>query len=304
MNLYMKTSDLYMSEKREKILYNGAKIFVCEKRMAYSRSRNEVNKRNNKIMENQLIRIFSDKSKAGLSIVLILLPSIEIFQYLWYEKKFGMELPESMYATFLSAATIGHVLQILLLWFLPLYLLILTGVDSIDDYRLGYRWILTAKMGKKAYLGNKLKFSFFTAFLLLFLGLMLNFFLSLIVFRSGTYMPFDRGNMPDSYLFQISYAHPGAANLIFILVVSFLAGLVSSVGTMLSIVLHDKKIVFPVTFALWFGLILPKNSLMLVMQPFAEYDFDTLVPIFLWTVGLYLIILLMLYIWEVKIAEI
>lgn len=255
-------------------------------------------------MENQLIRIFSDKSKAGLSIVLILLPSIEIFQYLWYEKKFGMELPESMYATFLSAATIGHVLQILLLWFLPLYLLILTGVDSIDDYRLGYRWILTAKMGKKAYLGNKLKFSFFTAFLLLFLGLMLNFFLSLIVFRSGTYMPFDRGNMPDSYLFQISYAHPGAANLIFILVVSFLAGLISSVGTMLSIVLHDKKIVFPVTFALWFGLILPKNSLMLVMQPFAEYDFDTLVPIFLWTVGLYLIILLLLYIWEVKIAEI
>lgn len=255
-------------------------------------------------MKQQIFRIFSDHKKLGMSIILILIPTLEIFQYLWYEKQYGMEVPDGMYATFLSAATIGHLLQILLLWFLPLYLLILTGVDSIEDYQIGYKNVLIAKTGKKAYLHRKMVFSFFTAFFILFCALGLNFCICQICFRGGTYSPYDQTSIPDSYLFQLSYAHPEIANWAFILVVALLAGLISLVGTMLSIVIHDKKIVFPATFALWFGPILPKNSLMLVTQPFAEYDFDVLVPIFVWVVGLYLLVIAWLYLWEVKFAEI
>lgn len=255
-------------------------------------------------MKHQFTRIFSDPYKLGLSIALILLPTVEVFQYLWYGHQYGMEMPQSAFATFLSAATIGHVTQILLLWFLPLYLLILTGIDSVEDAKTGYRSILIAKTGKQTYLRTKLKFSFLTSFLILFLGLSLNFIICQIVFRKGTYIPFDEGSMPDSLLFHMSFAHPELANLAFILVVALLAGLISMVGTMLSIVARDKRIVFPVVFALWFGPILPKNSLMLVTQPFAEYDFNVLVPIFLWVAGLYIILTALLYIWEVKIAEI
>lgn len=258
-------------------------------------------------MKNQISRILQDKIKLCFIIILIALPSLEISQYLWYHYKFGIELQAPMFATFLSANTIGHIFQSLLLWFLPLYLLLITGSDSMEDYTTGYKNILIVKMGRKKYVLNKLTSSFITAFAIMLLGLLINFILVQIILHKGTHVPFDINdvsNLPDSFLFELGYTHPLVTNLLFILIVSFLAGLISMVGTSLSIVLHDKKIVYALTFAIWFLPILSKNSLMYVTQPFAEYDFDVIVPIFLWVFGFYLTIIGISYVWEVKIAKI
>lgn len=260
-------------------------------------------------MGHQIQRILHDRVKFFFIILLLLLPSMEILQYLWDVFKSGTEvLPMPMYATFLAAQTRGHVLQSLLLWFLPLYLLIISGEDSLEDYRLGYKNILLGKMGKAKYIFTRFRFSFICGSFIIFFGLLLNFMLVQIIFHHGTGTPpyelYDVNNMPDSNLYLQSIQHPLVANISFILTTSLLAGLINVVGTSLAIVLHDKKIVYALTFTVWFGLILPKNSLMYVTQPFAEYDYSVLAPVFLWTTCFYLMIIVASYFWEVKIAKI
>lgn len=59
-----------------------------------------------------------------------------------------MGKPYPLYVTFLSCYSQGHIFQMIYLWFLPLYLLVIVGEESIVDYITGYKNILICKMGK------------------------------------------------------------------------------------------------------------------------------------------------------------
>ena len=75
-------------------------------------------------------------------------------------------------------------------------------------------------------------------------------------------------------------------------------------GTVLSIVLHDRRLVYAITFAVWFIPILFKDSFMLVFQPFSEYGLRTIVPLAVWSAGLFIFLTVVLVIWEEKYIEI
>ena len=56
--------------------------------------------------------------------------------------------PYPLYVTFLSCYSQGHIFQMIYLWFLPLYLLVIVGEESIVDYITGYKNILICKYGQ------------------------------------------------------------------------------------------------------------------------------------------------------------
>lgn len=265
-------------------------------------------------MKIQLQRILHDKGKIILAILLLLFPAIEALQILYQTCVYGDSTPYPLYATFLSCYTRGHILHKLYFWFLPLYFLLLVGDECIEDHATGYKNVMIAKMGKKKYIKIKLLSSFSLSFFIVVCGLLLNLTVVCIAFRNGKFIKlgeenakpgiYDAVNMPDALQFKLSYMHPFIANLAFMLITAFLAGLISMVGASLAMAVHDRKIVYAVVFAFWFVPVLMRNSSMLVLQPFSEYDFDVLIPIFLWMTGVYLSVSFLSVVWEAKINEI
>lgn len=164
---------------------------------------------------------------------------------------------------------------------------------------------------KKNYIKTKLKSSFLTSIVVVGMGLFINFILVQFSYKEGTYlryggdyMIYDANTMPETLLFEWSYTNPVLANLIYIVLTMLFAGLIGMLGTMLSIVFHDRKLVYALTFAVWFVPILFKNSFMLVFQTFSEYGFDTVIPLAIWSAGLYILIIAVLVVWEEKYIEI
>lgn len=262
-------------------------------------------------MEYQLRRILSERKKIILVFLMIIAPSLEILQVLQEHWKYGVELPYPMYATFLSLYSRGHIMQSLYLWFLPMYLLILVGEECIEDFKIGNKNILICRIGKKEYIKTKLKSGFLTSITVVGMGLLLNFILVQFAYIGGThlryggdYMVYDAKLMPETILFEWSYRNPLLTNLAYIILTMLFAGLLGMLGTMLSIILHDRKLVYAITFSLWFVPILFKNSFMLVFQPFSEYGADTVIPLAVWIAGFYMLITGALVVWEGKYIEI
>ena len=101
-------------------------------------------------MRQQLNRIISDKKSIGMIIFMLVIPILDIVQ-IYYQDiiKINGEMgkPYPLYVTFLSCYSQGHIFQMIYLWFLPLYLLVIVGEESIVDYITGYKNILICKMG-------------------------------------------------------------------------------------------------------------------------------------------------------------
>ena len=179
-------------------------------------------------MRKQLNRIISDKKSIGM-----------------------IGKPYPLYVTFLSCYSQGHIFQMIYLWFLPLYLLVIVGEESIVDYITGYKNILICKMGKNKYILQKMKSAFIVSFTIVFVGLGLNLILSQVVFNGGTNTPFDAEPlkydsfvMVETFLFEISYTHPLTTNIVYILITAIFAGVLGMMGAALAISIHERKMQF------------------------------------------------------------
>ena len=247
-------------------------------------------------MRQQLNRIISDKKSIGMIIFMLVIPILDIVQ-IYYQDiiKINGEMgkPYPLYVTFLSCYSQGHIFQMIYLCFLPLYLLVIVGEECIVDYITGY------------------KSAFIVSFTIVFVGLGLNLILSQVVFNGGTNTPFDAEPlkydsfvMVKTFLFEISYTHPLTTNIVYILITAIFAGVLGMMGAALAISIHERKMVYALTFAIWFIPILFKNSSMHIFQPFMEYDFNVVVPVAIWCIVLYILVIITAIIWEKKIVEV
>lgn len=228
-------------------------------------------------MKMYLSRILHDQRKAFLIMVVILIPALEVVQII-YQLKQGNSMPNPHYATFLALYTIRHYLHKILFWFLPLFILFIANEDSLEDQDLQYRNILVVRSGKIGYIKTKLLGSFCISFGIICLGLILNMLLVYILFKDGTYQKDDFSDCAYYDVSRITVPHPVMSNIVYIGLTSILAGLLGSVGTALAMVLKDRKIVYGLTFLLWFIPVMSKQSLMYVIQPFISVDFVTILP--------------------------
>ncbi|HET7627692.1 MAG TPA: hypothetical protein VFK44_04805 [Bacillales bacterium] len=255
------------------------------------------------MVRSHLERLLHNKLSRYMFLFVLLLPLVDFAQLLREKLRFGVELHPAS-AFFLSGSTIGHTAQILLLWFLPFYSLLIGAEDAIQDKKTGYRNLLISKAGRKNYVLEKLMTSFVVSFAVLFTALFVNFALCFLFFANGTSMHgLEEIKMPDRSLFSLSIAHPYLTVLLFSLAASLLAGCAGMLGASVSLFFADRKFAYTAAFFIWFLLVLRDPSLMLVFQPFAEYGFDVLVPTFLFSLTVFIVVAVFTFIYEWKFHE-
>lgn len=245
-------------------------------------------------------RIRINRLRVAVIAAILLFPILEIIYYFWDILKMGGSVLKPDYAFFLACNTvgIGHFFQAVFLWLMPLYCLFLCADDCIEDYITGYKNMLISRLGRKKYVDMHLRKSYILTFCIISCSLLLNLLLVHIVFYGGQHSPYS-DELVTSHFYQWEADNPFLANLLFIFMTAFISGLISMVGTMAGIVLHNKKMAYGITMLLWGIPFLQKKSLMLLFQPHSEYVLDTLVPLALEVILLYVAFILLGYCKEV-----
>jgi hypothetical protein len=208
---------------------------------------------------------------------------------------------------FLVGNSEGHMMQILFLWFLPIYLLIMVCENYIQDVETGENKILILKLGKKKYFGSNLFISFISSFAVFFLSLLLNFIISFIINKDGTHNPsayISQQLLEVRPMLAYQLSHPVITNLVFILISSLLVGILALTITSICFIFPSRKYAYFLSFILWFLLIMGSSSILLIFQPFTEYPFKHLLKIILQTIILFSIIICSSYFYKVKTDEI
>ena len=189
-------------------------------------------------MSYYITRIFNNKLKLGVILFIFVAPILDILMALVDVFK-GASVPVPGLVTFLgSFMTAG--LQGVLTGYLPLFLAIIVADDCIEDYRIGYKNILITKRGKNKYFALNMLKSFTVSFFVLIIPLLLNLLMVHIVFAGGTYIPADVEMLKSEPNLLLSYSNPMFYNILYILVFSFIGGIVGRGATALAMAFPNR----------------------------------------------------------------
>ena len=218
-------------------------------------------------------RIINDKTKLSLLAFIFILPFSEVFIHL-KNVLAGRNADMADLYSFLAGNThgIGHMLQIIYLWFMPLYLLVVVAEDCFEDFNTGYINVLKARRGKIRYYSDNLVKGFVLSFLIVFISLILNFIFVHILFYSSCSNESTELISDGSFFNKWSVKHMSATNIIYIFLTSIIFGITGAAENAMALFFHDRKIVYPIELAVWFGILMCPRSIMLFIQPFTEYD--------------------------------
>lgn len=227
------------------------------------------------MIQSELTRIFKSTKGKIIITLLFLLPLVDFLQHIYNDIiVFGTYDPENhpVFTSFLSSSSMGHFTQILLSFILPLYFLILYDDSYTIDRNSGYLKCLISRKGRRDYYLTKFKISFFMPSIIMFLSLILNFFMCLIIFHSGT----SFGGMEDFYQtmnswFVFGYNHPYLYYFIYIISYCLVCGLCSILGLCCSILFKNHFVAYPVAFFIWIVQAIIPYGVGNAIQPFTEY---------------------------------
>lgn len=248
-------------------------------------------------MKSELMKFIYSKKSIGvfLSIIIIVLTeNIVIFRQAYINLSDKKMFNKFTDVTFLSAYSEGHIFQIILFWFLPIFMLLMYSDKVINEIKTAYVNTAIIKHNKKKYIYNKIKVGFLIGFCTIFIALTMNFILSFILFNGGEYTRFSNKNIEELSSMSLrawQILNPVITNYIYIVIVSFFSGICMIMTTLLSFVIGDKKIVYILSFFSWFILVTrSKNSLMFIFQPFTEFDLNYQINTFNQSIIYFLII--------------
>lgn len=249
-------------------------------------------------------RIINDKVKLFFMILLFTLPVIDLILTFIYVPMGAY--PEKADAnSFLAATSVSFISHSLMLYFLPVYLLVIAGDDCFEDVLTGYRSVLISKWGKKSYVKTSIIKAFCISFSVVFISLLFNLLMAHIIYNGSGYSQIEElliyYEPGDLYYFEAN--NPLLTNVIYIFTTSFLSGLIGAAGAALAMANKNRKIVYPLLFLLWY---LPQcldNSIMLALQPFNEYNLGTKVYIYIITSCIFIVVTAVAAIKEIRYAK-
>lgn len=255
-------------------------------------------------MVSNIIRISKDIKGKFFFIFIIVLPLIDLAQLYLSNLKFKISY-NPIFAAFLTGSSEGHISQILLFWFLPIYLLLLCSEMYIQDVNNGYNSIIISKVGKRRYIRSQLLTSFFTPALTMFFSLIINWAASYLIFHGGTFSTnFFETDWSTNSLAVFSQEHPFLIYFLFLLNVCFITGLAGVMGMCISFISPKRAFVYPVTFFFWFIQVVLHSTIINLFQPFTELELSNILPVFVRTILIFLILTSCMYVIKVKTDEI
>lgn len=242
-------------------------------------------------------RIVNDKIKLGVIILIFAMMFFDLLIKLRYYPVGGTPI-HPQFATFLAIIGGDYIFHGLLFWFLPIYMLILSAEDVLEDYGTGYVNILMASKGKKKYLKANLSKAFVVSFSVIFFALILNLILSNIILHGATYTTLGEAFIEEdknSFIIKC-LTHPLLTNLAFIIIASVLSGVIGMTGAALAFCFKSRKIVYPFSYILWFIPFCFDKSIMLSLQPFSEYEPSQFMPTYIITLAVHIAVAVFCYV--------
>ncbi len=207
-------------------------------------------------------------------------------------------------ASFLSGSSQGHVAQMLLIWVLPIYFLIIYSDFYIQEKKLGYSNITFTKLSKKKFLSIRFFVTFFLPFTIVLISLLLNFILAVVIFHGGqSFQGMESYSNPHPLL-SYSLNNPYLAYIGYIFIFSLIAGCCGVICTSLSLLFSKYKHVYSIAFFIWIIQIILPNSLTYLIQPFIEYGFDRIIPASILFSSIVIILFVSSWFYKVKFDEI
>lgn len=217
-------------------------------------------------MKAELYKMWKIPGKRVMLVLLLVLPSLEIIQHLLMNQQ--VEMKKSLTQLyFLSGSSRGHIIQMVLLWALPMYFVYLVGSDHGLYERTYYKYVLYSRKGAKHYLHMRLCFAFFTGFMVMIGALMIDMILVTVLFMSKA--PMSHGNTPF-------YEY-----VLYMVVASVITGLLCLLGECAGYLFKSQRYIYPLLTVLWFVLIYAHPSIMYLFQPYTEYSLTYAFPIFM-----------------------
>lgn len=238
------------------------------------------------MFKSELYKVFKSKKSMVFLLFIFSIPLLDLiiaykqnFEEYFKYPEFYPNGPSKNYimhpsiAAFLSGSTFGHIGQMLLIWILPIYLLIIYSDSYIQEKKLGYNNIIFARSSRKKVLKSRFFISFALPFLISLCSMSLNFIMTNILFYGGkSYMGLDvpakSGALGSFFTFSINYST--LTYCFYIIVYSFIAGCVGAYCLGLSYLFSSYKTTYPLAVFVWAILIIMPCSIIGPIQPFTE----------------------------------
>ena len=223
-------------------------------------------------MQNFLFRrIDNNSAKSSVIIFLLLLPSLELIWYVNYILGGGVAYDPDM-AFFLrgNSVGIGHVLQGLFFWMMPIYCLLLVAEDCIEDRRIGYMNVVMGRVGKKNYIKQHLIKSFVVMFLISGFALVLNLICTNLLLSGGVFSPQENGQINS---FAIFWAENAVLNnFLHIFLASITYGVMGMFSCVTALNFCNRRTVYFICIMFWFVELLKPNAVTQLFQPFGIFS--------------------------------
>lgn len=174
-------------------------------------------------------------------------------------------------ASFLSGASHGHTAQMLLIWLMPIYVLLIYGDSYIQEKSCGYTGIIYSQYSRKKIIRTKFATSFLVFFGVFFMSMLLNFILANLIFMGGGRLRGFEQSLAAGVLspFEVwSVQNPVAAYLISMVIYCVLAGCTGVMCCAVCYLFPSYKLAYPICFFIWFIQITMEPSIIYALQPF------------------------------------
>lgn len=184
-----------------------------------------------------------------------------------------------VWASFLTSSAPGHIGYTLLIWFLPIYFLIINSDSYITEKNLGLASAIHTRMGNKQFLMQRFGFAFIIA-LIIFGGiLVIDFVLANLVFNKGTDFSGMQNYMSDMPSISQFVYHNPTVGYIFYMITSCLAvAFYNIVIVALSLNIRKKALLYVISILLWFVMFTTPYNMSNLMQPLTEYGLEKMIP--------------------------
>lgn len=254
------------------------------------------------MLKAEFLKMIKNKKFVIIAMALFLITIPDLFYNWWavlYPPHFTVweQVTHPCKAAFLSANSIGHIPQIVIDWLLPIILLIMGCDSSNREKKLGTKSIYLVKENRRKYYTAKLAVSFSTPAIMFFIICIINWFLSIAIFRTGpSFAGLEQHVSPETeptLFFQFN--HPFETYFCYILIFCFSAGLCGLMCQALSLLITDIKKVYLLSFIIWFSQMSIPPYLANAMQPFTETSMmDTFLGILRFTLTVLVIVIICL----------
>ncbi len=217
-------------------------------------------------------RIINNKIKLSIILFFFLMPVISILFVL-----FDIHMGASVYCpelnTFIARDTVPGGISGLFFHYMPLLLAIIVSDDCAEDYKLGYKNLLISKWGKNRYFLINMSKSFIFSALIILIPLLVNLVMTQFIFAGATYNGWSPGDIETFPTVKESLANPMKYNIMCTLIAVVFAGVLGMGSTAVSMALHNRFIVYPIVYIMWYiPNSLPQHNVLCAFQPFTEYN--------------------------------